>query len=171
MSGWQIVLGELLAPTAILTGIQWFLLMITMALSAYWPFHTWPVSLKLGIGFSAALLIPLLNLITLQIPNAAVLLLPAWFQSGKEGPQGIEATGQRLVFMLASLIAFALALLPAGIVFIGVWFLVRQFASMALVVPLSAIAAALILLIEGALGLKLLGWLFDRFDVSAESTP
>ena len=39
------------------------------------------------------MLLPALNLISLLIPNAAVLLFPAWFQPGKDSPQGIEATG------------------------------------------------------------------------------
>jgi len=171
MRGWQIVLGELLAPAAILTGIQWFLLIITVALSANWPGEMLPLESRLGIGFSVAILAPLLNLITLQIPNGAVLLLPAWFQTGKEGPQGIEATGQRIVFMLASLLVFGLALLPAGAVYLGVLWLVHQLSGLALALPIAALAAAIILAIEGALGLMLLGWLFERFDVSAESNP
>ena len=39
----------------------------------------------------------------------------------------------------------------------------------AVVIPLAAIAAALVLAVEAALGLVLLGWLFERFDVSAET--
>src|SRR5213075_2718403 len=76
MRGWQIVLGELLAPVAILTGIQWFLLLVSISLSGSWPGVAPPLTLRLGIGFSAAVLAPLLNLITLQIPNGAILYLP-----------------------------------------------------------------------------------------------
>ena len=61
----------------------------------------------LGLGFGAALILPMLNLITLQIPNAAALLFPAWFQAAKGGAQGIEATGQRLIFMIGQLLVFS----------------------------------------------------------------
>jgi hypothetical protein len=171
MRGWQIVLGELLAPGAILTGIQWFLLIVTLVLSGNWPGMALPLSLRLGVVLSTALLAPLLNLITLQIPNGAVLLLPAWFQTGKEGPQGIEATGQRIVFMLASLVVFCLALLPAAGVYLLALFLMKSFFSLAIALPVAALSAAVVLAIEGGLGIMLLGWLFERYDVSAESNP
>lgn len=168
MRGWQIVLGELLAPVAILTGIQWFLLLISVSLSGSWPGMSPPLTLRLGIGFSAALLAPLLNVITLQIPNCAVLLLPAWFQSSA---QGIEATGQRIVFMLASLLVFIIALAPAAGVYALAFFVVRSFSSPAAAFPVAAVSAGIVLAIEGGLGIMLLGWLFERYDVSAEATP
>jgi ABC-2 type transport system permease protein len=168
MRGWQIVLGELLAPMAILTGIQWFLLIVSVSLSGSWPGMAPPLTLRLGIGFSAALLAPLLNLITLQIPNGAVLLLPAWFQSTA---QGIEATGQRIVFMLASLLVFILALAPAAGVYALALLLVKSFSNLAIAFPVAAVSAGVVLGIEGGLGIMLLGWLFERYDVSAESTP
>jgi hypothetical protein len=37
-------------------------------------------------------------------------------------------------------------------------------------IPLTAIAAAIVLATEATLGIVLLGWLFERFDVSAEQT-
>jgi hypothetical protein len=169
MRGWEIVLGELLAPAVILTGIQWFLLIITMALSAYWPVPSLPLSLRLGIGFSVAILVPLLNLITLQIPNASVLLLPAWFSTGKDRAQGIEATGQRIVFLLGSVIVFALSLVPASVACALVLWLGHKFAGWSIVVPLSAIAAAIVLILEAGAGILLLGWLFDRFDLTSEA--
>jgi hypothetical protein len=130
--------------------------------------HAPPLTLRLGIGFSAALLAPLLNLITLQIPNGAVLLLPAWFQSTA---QGIEATGQRIVFMLASLLVFILALAPAAGVYALALLLVKSFSNLAIAFPVAAVSAGVVLAIEGGLGIMLLGWLFERYDVSAESTP
>jgi len=120
LPGWQIVLGELLGPAVILTSIQWLLAgagaifcsRTQLPLLAGWG------SWALGLGI--AVISPMLNLLTLQIPNAAVLLFPAWFQTGKEGPQGIEATGQRIIFMLGQLIVFLLALIPAALPFC--WF-------------------------------------------------
>src|SRR5205823_2610410 len=88
-----------------------------------------------ALGMVAALLLPMLNLITLQIPNAAVLLFPAWFQASREGAHGIEATGQRLIFMLGQLLAFVVALLPAAAFFIGFFFILRIFLTVSLVIP------------------------------------
>ena len=52
----------------------------------------------------------------------------------------------------------------------GAFFLVKALLSTAFAIPLASIAAALVLAVEAALGVALLGWLFDRFDVSAEQT-
>lgn len=169
LQGWQIVLGELLAPAAILTVFQWLLLIFTVMLLSRLPGGApveWP--LRVGIGFGTAIVLPILNLITLQIPNGAVLLFPGWFQAGKEGAQGIEATGQRLIFLLGSLIVFIIALIPAAIVFTVVFFVLKLAFSFLLALPVASTAAAAVLAAEAALGMRLLGWLFERFDVGAE---
>jgi hypothetical protein len=170
LRGWQLALGELLAPAAVLTCIQWLLLIVIIGL--FW--QSTPPGLGrpewLGLAFGAALIMPMLNLIILQIPNAAALAFLAWFQSAKSGGHGIEATGQRLIFMLGQLVVIAVALLPAVALFAGVFFLVKMLLGTAAALPLAAIAAALVLAVEAAFGVILLGWLFDRFDVSAEQT-
>jgi hypothetical protein len=170
LRGWQLALGELLAPVAVLTCIQWLLLIVILGL--FWQSSKagfgWPD--WLGLGFGAALIMPMLNLIILQIPNAAALAFPAWFQATKAGAQGIEATGQRLIFMLGQMLVFLVALIPAAALFAGVFFLMKMLLGMAVAIPLASIAAAVILAVEAALGIMLLGWLFDRFDVSTEQT-
>jgi hypothetical protein len=169
MPSWQIVLGELLAPTVILTAIQWFLLVVAMGFG--------PGLGRVAAGpplivyaFSAAIVLPMLNLISLLIPNAAVLLFPAWFQMGTEGPRGIEATGQRLISMLGQLVVFALALIPAAIVFTVVLILIKLAIGAAVAMPIASLAAAAVLALEAFFGVKLLGGVFQRFDLSAELT-
>lgn len=117
------------------------------------------------------MILPALNAISLLIPNAAVLLFPSWFQLGRDATQGIEATGQRLIFALGQFLAFAIALLPAALVFTLVLFAVKSFAGLALAVPAASAATAIVLAVEAGLGVLLLGWLFERFDVSAEQSP
>jgi hypothetical protein len=168
MRGWQIALGELLAPAVILTGVQWVLLLIATLLSVQGTLAPLGRSGMMAACFGAALIAPMLNLITLQIPNASVLLFPAWFQAGKAGAQGIEATGQRIIFMFGQLLIFLLALVPAAIVFALVFFLLKIWLDLAIALPAASAAAALVLAAEGALGLLVLGRLFERFDVSAE---
>ncbi len=167
MHGWQIVLGELLGPALILTGIQWFLLII---LVGFFPFPEIGGVLKEGIAIGAAIVMPPINLITLQIPNASVLLFPAWFLPGKGVSHGIEVTGQRLIFLLGQFFVFLIALLPAAGIFAGVFFLLYSMLGLAalFVIPIASCAAAAILLAEAAGGILLLGWLFQRFDVAAE---
>lgn len=167
LPGWQIALGELLAPAAILTGVQWCLLIV---LAGFIPkeWHGFGLPRLLAGTCGAAINVPLLNLISLLIPNAAVLLFPAWFHLGKSGPQGIEATGQRLIFFLGQFLVFAIALIPAAGVFIGIFFAAKFFMGAVVGIALASLASAVVLSCEAAAGLKLLGWLFERFDLSAE---
>jgi hypothetical protein len=104
----------------------------------------------------------------LLIPNAAVLLFPSWFQAGRHGLQGIEATGQRLIFAIGQFLAFVVSLIPAATVFLGTFLLAMMLTAPALGVVIGAVAAALVLTFEAGLGLVLLGRLFERFDLSKE---
>jgi hypothetical protein len=169
MRGWQIALGEILAPVAVLAVFQWLLLLVGAGLVFYLPVKQ--EALFLAIALGAAVVLPVLDLLLLLIPNAAVLLFPSWIQTGKDSPRGIEATGQRLIFALGQLLALLLALLPAAAAFVGVFFLLNftSFGPAAAVVPAS-LAATIILAVEAGFGVMLLGKLFERFDVTEEHT-
>jgi hypothetical protein len=166
--GWEVALGELLAPVTILTGVQWLLLLIFAMLFWNSPSPYLDRSARLGIAVGAALIVPLLNLIVLQIPNAAVLLFPAWFQPGKERTAGIEVTGQRIISIFAQFLVFILAMIPATIAFGAVFFLWHNALDRPVAIVFGSVAASFVLAIEAALGIVLLGWLFERFDISAE---
>lgn len=169
LPGWKIILGELLAPAAILTAIQWTLLGLLTILFTGIPGGS-PVELstRLSMATGAALVCPALNLISLLVPNAALLLFPAWLQTGPGGPQGIEATGQRLIFLLGQLIVFSLALLPGAAAALGAYLLATLALPSAAAVPVAGAAAACLLLAEAGLGMAGLGKLFERLDVAAE---
>ncbi len=168
LRGWQVALGEILAPAAILTALQWLLIIVAVICLAPAATGKFSPGLVLVLGVCAALVVPMFNLISLVIPNSAVLLFPAWFQTGKDAPQGIEATGQRLIFALGQFLAFAVALIPVAAVFAGIFFAVNYLAGVTLAVAVATAAAALALTVEAALGVLLLGWLFQRFDISGD---
>jgi ABC-2 type transport system permease protein len=170
LRGWQLAFGELLAPAAVLTCVQWVLLILVLGLFAQPAVNRLGWACWLGLGFGAALIIPMLNLITLQIPNAATLLFPAWFQATRGGGQGVEVMGQRLIFMIGQLVVFMVAMVPAVALFAGIFFLVKWLVGLAAAIPLASMAATIVLAAEAAVGVALLGWLFERFDVSGEAT-
>ena len=170
LRGWQVALGELLAPAVILTATQWCLLILTVGLCSRLPDAVVvPLSTRLALGLGAAVIFPMLNLISLLIPNLGVLIFPSWFQTGKDSPQGIEATGQRLIFMLGQLVVLVVALVPAALSFTMIFLTTKYVAGWVVAVPPASVAAAIVLAMEAALGLMLLGRLFDRLDLSAES--
>ncbi len=170
MSGWQIVLGEILAPAVILTGVQWLLLILAAGFFSQTGRGEISGGLVLAISVGAAVVLPMLNLISLLIPNAAVLLFPAWFQTGKDAPQGIEATGQRIIFVLGQFLAFAVALIPAALMFAIVFFIAKILLGVTVAVLLAAVATTVILAVEAGFGVWLLGSMFKRFDLSSETT-
>jgi hypothetical protein len=122
------------------------------------------------IAFTAAagMVLPFIDLLAVLIPNAAVLYFPAWFQLGKEAPRGFETTGQQLILMFGQILVLVLTLLPAGLAFAVLFFIVSRLVTVPAGVLLGGIAAAAILAAEAGLGIKLLGGSFERFDLSEE---
>jgi hypothetical protein len=115
-------------------------------------------------------LLPFLDLVSLLIPNAAVLLFPSWFQTGKDAPHGIEAMGQRLIFAVGQFLALVLSVVPAALVFTICIIVFRLLVPVWMAVPMASVAAAIGLLITAGFGVWLLGRWFEKFDLSNEST-
>ncbi|HET7623890.1 MAG TPA: putative ABC exporter domain-containing protein [Verrucomicrobiae bacterium] len=165
MRNWEIAVGEILAPAAVLTGAQW--LMLFFAPGAFAQFHIekkiWTEAI-----FATALVLPPLNFVLFLLPNAGALLFPAWFQSGKDSPRGIEATGQRLIMVFGQLLALIVALVPAATVFAAIFFLMKIYLGVPMIF-LPAVGATLVLAGEVVLGVLLLGKIFEKFDLSADA--
>jgi hypothetical protein len=173
MPGWQVVLGEVLAPVSILAGAQWVLLLLAFLVCPAPVNHaSVTAALRFSIALSAALVLPCVDFIALLLPNAAALIFPAWVQLGKDTPRGFETMGQQLILMFGQIIVLILALIPAALAgaasgFIA-WLLFGKVVAAA-VVP-GALAAALVLAAESAVGVHLLGKAFEHFDWS-EGAP
>lgn len=173
LPGWQIVLGELLGPTLLLTALQWLLLLVMLTLFSG-SFHSagriFGIVPQLPWALAVALLAPPFNFLSLTIPNAAVLLLPAWFQSGPHAPHGVEVMGQRLIFFFGQFFILAVTLVPAAGAGLAVYFAARFLGgSFALTTILAPLAAAAVLVGEGVLALVPLGHWFEQLDMSAEN--
>lgn len=167
LPGWQVVLGELMAPAVMLTVIQWMLVTLMVVISSgLGETAPLPMGVRISIALCIGILAPAYNLVALLVPNAATLLFPAWFQAGKEGPAGFEVMGQRLLFTFGTLFALVFALLPAALVFAATLFVLQFTLPVWVTAPFAALAAAAALAVEGAAGLWWLGRLFERFDVT-----
>jgi hypothetical protein len=134
LSGTSIVRAELVASTAVLTLLQY--LLVIASFFALW--RGGPMELTLSERTAAlviALLVaPAVNSANLLVQNAAALLFPEWVRLGLARPGGVEAMGQAIVTTVGSMLVLGfLLLLPAvlGLIFglillahIGVWGLV-----------------------------------------------
>ena len=172
LRGWQVVLGEMLTPVSILTGLFWLALLAAALTFAPPAKFDLPLGLRLATAASLAALAPALCALQLLVPNAATLLFPSW----APGPRtrsggGIDVMGQRLIFVFGQMLVMFLALLPAGLVAFGVYVVVRFIAGPVPAVLLSAPPVLAILLAELAAGLWWLGGRFEKLDLSADLQP
>ncbi len=189
LPGWQIVLGEMLAPTAILTGILWLVLLA--AAVAFQPgpktFASWMPALRqfaeacfapgsralLAICFAA--LTPAIVAMQLLVPNAAALVFPAWFQATRQraGGGGIDIMGQRLIFFFAQLVTMLLAIVPAALAGAAAVAVACFVLTLPPIVGVWIATAGVLAVLLGELwlGLHFLGGRFEKLDLSSELRP
>jgi ABC-2 type transport system permease protein len=164
LTGRQIVLAEMIAPTAALALLQWILLAIAVAFGS--DLGGLDLHARLAIALSAALVCPALTMVGMVVQNAAALLFPDWMAAFRERRRGFDAIGQRLLTLAGSVIVLAVGALPAAIVSGGLLWLLWSPLEWA-AAPIAAAVATGALLIEVGIGAALLGKLFEAHDVSA----
>jgi ABC-2 type transport system permease protein len=153
------VMGELLAPLAMLTAIEWGLLVVAAGLG-------------LAMGTSAtcfaaagcALILPAITSCVLVLRNLGALWLPSWAGSSAQSIRGIEAFGQRLLVMIGTLVVLAVVMIPAGGVAAGFGFVLWPWLGIG-TLPVAGLAAAAVAFAEAYLGVMVAGLAFERFDV------
>ena len=173
LAGWQIVLGELLTPVAILTGLLWLaLLAAALALGPRAATIPWLTpGFRLTAGICLAAVAPVLCALQLLIPNAAALVFPAWFQATRQRGGGIDVMGQRLIFVFGQLLVILLALAPAVLGAALVIFASQWLIGATAAVILATLLALTVLTGEVWCGLWLLGERFEQLDLAAELRP
>ncbi len=171
LPGWRIVLGQLLAPAAILSGLLWLALLtvfVTSGRASGGP--VWLTSpFRLSGLVCIAILIPPVCLLQLLVPNAGAVIFPSWAQAARPGRGGIEVMGQRLIFVAGQMMVLLAAVVPAGGFAVLAGFAASLTASPASAFVTGAVTLLLALGAEISLGIFWLGRRFERFDLSAES--
>jgi hypothetical protein len=164
---WSVVLGEILAPAAIIASIQWTVIGIAAAVLPAIGSQVWTVGQRVAFGLAAAILFPCYSLVALVLQNGAALIMPGWMQLGRHQQKGIEAMGQRLITIAVTTLVLVLAGIPSALIF-GAVYLIGYWVMGIAVVPLAAAAAAGGLVVETGLGVLWLGRMFERLDVSVK---
>lgn len=171
LPGWQVLLGELLTPVAILSTLLW-LALLAVALTFSPPVAWLTPGLRGVVTAGIAAVIPLLCAIQLLIPNGAAVLFPGWMHASRHrGERGIEMLGQRIIFVLGQLVVILLALLPAALGAAALIFATQWLVGPVVSVGLTTVAVIVILAAEIGVGLWWLGQRFDRLDLAAELRP
>jgi hypothetical protein len=172
LAGWQVVLGGLITPMALMLFIEWWLLLV-MALALGTTTHNAMTAAVLGVAGAGgiALVLPPLCGLMLCIPYAGVLYFPAWAQApgaAQAGGAGIEVMGQRLIFMLGYVIVLGVAVLPAAAAGGLVGFIAYNLIGQVTAFVLTALTASAILGAELVGAVHWLGGKVEAFDLSTE---
>jgi hypothetical protein len=167
LRGWQVALGELATPAAVMCFAAWWLLLFgAQALAAGHPVLTTTQIVVAAVAL--ALLAPPLFALMLCVPFAGMLVFPAWIVAPGSSGRGIEVMGQRLVFMLGYLFVVLLAAIPAALLG-GIGYLLGHWLGGLVAAMLAAaVGACAVFAFELACALRLLGRRIDRFDLSQE---
>jgi hypothetical protein len=114
IAGPRMVQGQLASSTIALTTAQLVLFVpgVTLLLLS----GRAPVPNLFLVAIAVALALPALNAIALGIQNGVTLWIPAWTRIGAEQPGGVEFMGGQIMNLFASVVAFALAMIPPLIV-------------------------------------------------------
>jgi hypothetical protein len=167
LPGWQLALGELLAPMLLLTLAEWLLLAMALFAVLLGGVTSLPPGTAIAGAIGAALLVPPLCGLLLCLPFAGVLLFPAWVGRPRGGG-GVEVMGQRLIFFGGYVLVLAVSLLPAvivgGIVAGGVYWATGPLAAL----PVFGVVGAAVLVGELMIAVRWLGRRIDRYDLSQE---
>jgi hypothetical protein len=170
IEGWRLALGELLAPTAVLSLVLWACIIVcAFAIDPLGEVGWLTPGVRVTIVLCMGLATPLLCLIQLIVPNSVMVLLPGWYQASRSRAGGIELMGQRLILGVGQLLIALFVAAPAagaGALIIFASFLVVGAGP---AVALATVAVMGILAGEAAVGLWWLGAAFGSFDVSTES--
>lgn len=169
LRGWQVIVGELLSPVALLSAAEWIVLLLLVVGASKGGFGAKINPQLAGVGaLSLALSIPPLVGLMFAINFFAMLYFPAWSTTGQQGP-GIEKLGQRLIFFGGYVLVLLFSLLPAAGLGAMVFFLTKWgFGQLSLSIILTGFVAATILAAEFASVMWWLGRRYEAFDLSAE---
>jgi len=167
LRGWQLALGELATPAAVMCFAFWWLLLFAAQALGAGQLALSTTQLVAATLALAVLAPPLFGLM-LCVPFAGMLVFPAWIVAPGSGGRGIEVMGQRMVFMLGYVLVVLLATLPAALLG-GIGYLLGHWiGGMVVAMLLAAIGACAVFAFELAVALRLLGRRIERFDLSQE---
>jgi hypothetical protein len=168
LSGRQVVWAEMMAPAAFLVGME---LLALAAMGALFQLagvmELENLELRWPLWGGALAVVPAVTLASVLVQNAAAVLFPGWVSVEVAQTRGIEATGQRLLNLAATLLALVLGVLPCGAVGAALALLLAWFGQLGLGLVLGCWVASALLGVEIWVCVGLLGRAYEALDPSS----
>jgi ABC-2 type transport system permease protein len=162
ISGARIV-GTMIAGTTLMhVAMTWALILLLTALAFYTLESSSPATI-VRVAVTVAVLVPSVSTLMFTVQNAAALLFPAWVRTGPQ-QRGLEAIGQNLLTMLATLVLVALGVFyPGFVVLVVTLFLWHPLGGAWALVP-ALVAGFGVVLLQLIPTVRALGQLFERTE-------
>jgi ABC-2 type transport system permease protein len=161
----SVIRGELIWPALTLTAVVWLAIVVATVLSPR-AFPDVASIWCLSIAAATAIVAPGLIAAQYVIHNGVALLFPAWVAFGGQRPRGLDAMGQRLILLSATLLALMLMTLPGAIAGALIGFALIGWLGPISLVP-AALACVAALLVETVAATEALGPAYERIDLTA----
>jgi ABC-2 type transport system permease protein len=165
-----LIRGELLAPTAVLTGLVWIFVTASVLLMTSVPTDVAGVAIlvlnRVSYGIAALLIAPPIIVVQLIVQNGLAVLFPAWVVIGSSRSRGVDVMGQRLLMQAGIWLTLLIAFLPAAVLAGALAFLIYLATGVVPIVVPAAFGAA-VMLAEAFLATEALGRALDRADVGS----
>lgn len=169
ISGERLIAAELGAPVfvtvlaeAVMLSVGVLLLRSGRTLSPTTVFFATPQFVIMALVF----LTPIAT-VQFLLHNAAVVLLPGWTMGSKEDMKGIAATGQGILILTGHMIALALVVFPAAMIFLpSLWMAHHFFAGSPGSVVVATVPPLAVIFGEVLVALRFLGRQFDELDLA-----
>lgn len=172
ISGERLVAAEIAASLVVISFFEMLFLVSAAVLIALGGSETPPaLSIIASPQFIIVALLVTIPLCAVQLVlrNSVPIFFPAWAGRSKEDPRGIAFTGQRIIMLIANVLALSLALLPAAIVLVpSLWAAMTWFKGHPISIAIATLPAVATLVAEVIVAIHFLGMQFDRLDVSNE---
>jgi hypothetical protein len=168
--GREIVLGEVLGPTAALTLFAWVagaagFALFAPAAAQSGRLDLWVVGLVAGV-----VVVPGIVLVQAAVQNGFAVFFPAWSALGTQVSAGVERLGQQILVMVGSILALGLSLIPAGLLAVVMFALLRGINETAAVVA-AAVVVSGVLIFEAYLGIHFIGERLEQTDPAEVMGP
>lgn len=164
IAGWRIVAAEIAAVTMLHTITVWSLMVVPLLMILLDPALLIESDLGLPVLVSAAVGVPVFNLLMFTLQNGMAILFPAWIRLGTES-RGFETMGQNLLTTGATTLAAAVALVFPAILGSLVGWLVHPWLQEWSILT-GTLMGSLLVLAEVAPAIRWLGSMFEQIDVN-----